>query len=98
MAQRYFGRQVRVETRGALSAPMAFTLDGKEHTVEEVVAHWSDFSFGKLPLSQPRWWQRHHRNYFHVRTSEGEVFELYYDRGTSQKSPQWKRWYVTRRL
>ena len=95
MAQHYFGKQVQVETDGDLRAPVAFTLDGRKYTIAEVVAAWPDYGFGKNPEARPRWWQRHHRNYYRVRTSDNEVFEIYYDRGTSPKNPELKKWYLT---
>jgi hypothetical protein len=98
VAQRYFWEQVRVETEGPLPQPVASTLAGKRHTIAEVLVTWPDYGFGNNPEKRPRWWQRHHRNYYHVRTSDEEVYEIYYDRGTSPKNPQLKKWYITRRL
>jgi hypothetical protein len=33
-----------------------------------------------------------------VKTTEGEIFEIYYDRGTSLEHPERKKWYLTRQL
>jgi len=52
----------------------------------------------RTPLRRRKWWQRHHRNYYRVRTSQGEVFEIYYDRGTSLKHPEYRKWYLHRQL
>ena len=48
--------------------------------------------------TEKKWWQRHHRNYYRVRTTGGEVFEIYHDRGTNLKHPQYKKWILTRQL
>ena len=98
MAQRYFGRQVQVETAGPLRQPAAFTLEGQRHSIVEIMASWADYGFGSGSGTRPRWWQRHHRNYYRVLTSEEEVYEIYYDRGTKPTNPELKRWYVTRKF
>ena len=98
MAQRYFGKQVQVETTGPLHHPVAFTIEGTRHAIAEVLESWPDYGFGSNSQKRPRWWQRHHRNYYRVRTAEDEVYEIYYARGTSPKNPELKKWYLTRKI
>jgi hypothetical protein len=45
-----------------------------------------------------KWIQRHHRNYFRVRTTSDEAYEIYYDRGVSMNNPKHMKWYVTKQL
>lgn len=73
-------------------------MDGKLHVIKEVVAAWPDYGFGNASQKRHRWWQRHHRNYFHVRTAEDETFEIYFDRGVSLRNSKYRKWYITRRL
>lgn len=51
--------------------PDAFVWQGKEYRVAEVVAQWSD---------RPRLSWGKGRMYFDVKTKDGRVFRLYYDR------------------
>ena len=98
MPPQFIGKQIQVTTGGEVKAPTSFLLDGREYTISEIIEDWPDYGFGRNPASRKRWWQRHHRNYYRVRTTGGEVFEIYYDRGTSLKHPEHKKWFLTRQL
>lgn len=98
MSQPFFGQEIQVNVEGELRQPASFSLQGKEHVISEILEAWADHGFGNIPLRRKHWWQRHHRNYYLVRTVEGALFEIYYDRGVSLKNPELKRWYVARQL
>jgi len=98
MPERYFGRQIDVATGGEVKVPVSFRLDDREYVIAEVLESWPDHGFGKSSAGRKRWWQRHHRNYYRVKTAEGEVYEIYYDRGTSLDHSELKKWFLTRRL
>jgi hypothetical protein len=98
MPELFFGRQIEVTTGGDVKLPVSFRLDGREHVIAEILESWPDHGFGKSSAGPKRWWQRHHRNYYRVKTSEGNVYEIYYDRGTNLKHPELKKWFLTRRL
>jgi len=95
--ERFFGREIAVTTAGEVKAPVSFTFDGREYRVAEVLEAWPDHGFGRM-AGRKHWWQRHHRNYYRVLTTGGEAYEIYYDRGVSLKHPEFKKWYLTRRL
>ncbi len=97
MPERFFGREIKVVTGGEVKTPVSFTLDGKEHTVIEVLEFWPDSGFGIGETSRT-WKTRHHRSYYRVKTADSEVYEMYYDRGTNLKHPEFRRWYLTQRL
>ena len=98
MAQRFFGREIQVQVEGEVRHPVSFRLEGKDYAIREILAAWADYGFGNIPPRRKKWWLRHHRNYHRVCTSEGEVFEIYYDHGVSLKNPKYKKWYVSRQL
>lgn len=98
MPHRFIGQEVKVKVEGEVRQPVSFRLEGKDYAITEILAAWADYGFGSAPARRKRWWQRHHRNYYRVRTTEGEVFEIYYDRGVSLKNPQYKKWYVSRQM
>jgi hypothetical protein len=93
----FIGREIEVTVGGEVKAPVAFRLGGQEHKVAEVLDGWQDHGFGQAEPLRKNWRLRHHRNYYRVRTSEGQVFEIYMDRG-SVKHPERRRWYVYRKL
>ena len=97
-ARRYFGKQIEVAMKGEPRRPVSFRLDDKLHVIDEILVAWPDHGFGASSDKRNRWWQRRHRNYYQVRTTDEEVFEIYYDRGVSLKHPRYRKWYVTRRM
>lgn len=100
MPERYFGRQIEVVTRGGekeAKTPVSFTLDGREYTITEVVELWHDSGFGNSETSKT-WRTRHHRSYYRVKTTGGDIYEIYFDRGTNLKHPEYRKWYITQKL
>ena len=98
MSPQFFGREVEVSVSGEVRVPASFRLDKREYVIREIIVAWPDHGFGLDERRRKRWWQRRHRNYYRVRTTEGEVFEIYYDRGTSLKHPERKKWILHRQL
>jgi hypothetical protein len=96
--ERFFGREIKVVTGGQVKVPVSFHFDDREYTVAEVLETWPDHDFGRSSGGRKRWWQRHHRTYYRVLTTSGEAYEMYYDRGVNLEHPEFKKWYLTRRL
>lgn len=97
MARRFFGKLIDVEQHPETRAPVSFDLDGERHDIGAVMVSWQDFGMPDDGRKHT-WRQRRHRNYFRVRTTQGETYEIYYDRGVSMNSPKHMRWYVTKLL
>ena len=99
MAPQFFGRQINVTTKGEVKVPVSFCLDDREYTIADILDSWHDYGFGKSPAQRKRrWWQRHHRSYFRVKTTEGEVFEIYFDRGTKLEQIKRNMWFLARQI
>ena len=94
MPRRFFGQQISVERDEDTREPMAFSFMDEAHVVGRIMTSWHDYGFPS-DGRRHKWWQRFHRNYYRVRTTEGRDFEIYYDRGVSMDSPKYMRWYVT---
>jgi hypothetical protein len=93
MPPQFIGKEIDVITGEEVKVPVAFTLDGKTHTITEIVQQWQDHGFGTSSRGRRhRWWQRRHRNYYLVETADGELFEIYYDRGANMKHPELRVW------
>ncbi len=98
MAPQFFSKEIEVTIGGELRAPLSFRLGGEEYIILEILEAWSDYGFGLSSLRRGRWWQRHHRNYFRVKTTQDEIFEIYYDRGTDLEHPEFRKWFLSRQL
>jgi hypothetical protein len=98
MPQQFIGRDIRVMVAGELKTPVSFTLDKREYSIAEILDSWQDYGFGRINPGRKRWWQRRHRNYYHVKTTDGEVYEIYYDRGITLEHPELKKWFLTKKL
>ena len=97
MPERFFARLIEVTTSGDVKVPISFNLDGRDYCITQVIESWPDYGFGTSETSKT-WKQRHHRTYFRVKTVDGEIYEMYYDRGTNMKHPEYKKWFLTQRL
>lgn len=98
MTPHFFGQEIEVTLSGEVKVPISFRLGDLSYEIIEILEMWHDRSFGKAPLRRKKWWQRHHRTYYKVRTTSGEIFELYYDRGASLTHPEYKKWILHRQL
>jgi hypothetical protein len=101
MPERYFGRQIEVITKNGENdkiIPVSFKFNRREYIIAEVMESWPDYGFGRASGGRQRWWQQRHRYYYRVKTTDGEVYEIYYDRGVSKKNPESRKWYLTQRL
>jgi len=94
----FFGREIEVTVSGEVKVPVSFRLGEQEYVITEILESWPDYGFGRSALRRKRWWQRHHRNYYRVKTKGGEIFEIYYDRVVDLSHPELKKWILTRRV
>ena len=84
---RFIDEPVEVELSGEIPQPVSFRWRGQDYTVLEVLQTWSDWHFGE-GSHRRSWRNRRHRNYFRVRTAQGQ-FELYLDRAATVSSDRW---------
>ena len=61
-----------------------FDWRGKRYEVAKVIGTWQDCGFADW-MKRPRWWQRHHKNFYRIETKEGRAFEIYCDRGSKRR-------------
>ncbi|MCX7795615.1 MAG: DUF6504 family protein [bacterium] len=57
-----------------------FIWRNREYKVLEILSAWQDWKFPSSLSGKRTWLQRHHRNYFVVKTDTSEVFQIYLDR------------------
>jgi hypothetical protein len=87
--------KIEVERDPAYPRPLSFKWRGEAYAVAEVLREWVDTGFGSVaPERSRKWYNRHHRRYFHVRCSSGDVFEMYMDYADKRTHT----WWLTRKL
>ena len=97
--RRFFGKQIDVTVdEGDIQRPVAFSFDDETHKIKAILHYREDSGFGKGKRASHRWWQRHHRNYYRVKTTNDELFEIYHDRGASTEHRDYRQWYITRQF
>jgi hypothetical protein len=97
--RRFFGKQIDVTVDdGGVQRPIAFAFDDESHDIKLILHYREDTDFGKGHRGSHRWWQRHHRNYYRVKTTNNELFEIYHDRGASTEHRDVRQWYLTRQF
>ena len=92
-ASKFIGSPVKVEfsQEPGYKRPLALNWNDEGAFVSEVLSRWEDWGFGAAPPKRRHWWQRRHRTYYRVRTTDGRIFELYYDRSRQE-------WFLTREI
>ena len=98
MAPQFYAREIEVTTESEVQVPTSFRLGDQEYVISQILDAWHDYGFGRSPLRHKKWWQRRHRNYYRIKTTQGEIFEIYFDRGTSLKHPEYRKWFLYRQL
>ncbi len=88
---KFLSERIEVIIGDGVGVPKGFIWRGRTYRIREIWGEWPDYGFGSL--KRGRWWQRRHRTYFRVVTEEGEVFEIYLNRGGKNK-----RWFLYRKL
>ena len=83
----FVGEPVSVDPPGAGTPPSRFVWRDQVYDVQEILHSWSDWGFGEGSHTRS-WRNRRHRNYFQVRTQQGD-FELYVDRGVRGERSVW---------
>lgn len=98
----FVGREVEVRlSEDEPAVLLAFRLGPREYKVAEQITSWQDPAAGNLQRARD-WRQQQFRQYYRVRTEEGEVYELYADwspvRRRRKGGGHVARWYLHRRL
>lgn len=88
MAPHFIGEEIEVTTGGEVKEPLSFVWRGTGYEIAEVIAAWLDWGFAAGAV-QRNWRTRRHRNYFRVRVTSGEIFEMYVDRGPAGERSEW---------
>ena len=83
----FYCEEIEVESEGVPRRPVAFKWRGGLHQIDEIIDSWQDWGFGPTAPSTKEFRFRRHRNRYQVRTTSGEVFEIYLDR--SPPKPVW---------
>jgi hypothetical protein len=76
----FIDEAITVESEASTTAPRTFVWRGVRYEVAEVIKMWQDWHTPSYAKHAQKWMHRRHRNYFVVRTTEGQIFELYFDR------------------
>jgi hypothetical protein len=94
-AQEFVGEKIEVREGSGVEGPLRFTWRGRAYETAEVERAWHDR--GQPPgVLRGNWRTRRHRNYFEVRTTGGERFRIYLDRGVKKEAR--RVWVLERRL
>lgn len=96
MPVEFIGKAIEVELgEGETPSPATFRLGKKEHRVAEVLQRWEEQGAGQQIPGHLERRDQAQRVHYRVRTSEGEVYELYVD---WQASRRLSRWFAHRRI
>lgn len=103
MPVEFIGKPIEVElSEDAAPIPVAFRLGRKQYKVADVLQRWEEHGSGQAIRGHDDWRPRPRRLYYRLRTSEGEVYEVYVDwlptRRQGRRRQEKSKWFVYRRL
>jgi hypothetical protein len=87
--EEFISREISVVRDETTGRPVSFTWDGRTYIIREIIAVWPDWGFAAGAPRRKTWRMRRHRNYYRVETEDGEIFELYHDRGVKSERDAW---------
>ena len=86
---RFLGEKIEVEKGEISPYPVSFKWRDQVYTVAEVLQEWVDISFGQAPPRSCKWYNRRHRRHFIVKTTSGDVYQMYYDYADKRGHTWW---------
>ncbi|MEZ5358981.1 MAG: DUF6504 family protein [Candidatus Zixiibacteriota bacterium] len=89
MTDKFISTEITVARDDKTGQPLSFEWEGRTYVIREVIAEWQDYGFSSGAPQKKTWRMRRHRNYYRVETSDGDVFELYHDRGIKMDGAKW---------
>lgn len=87
--EKFISQAISVSRDEANGNPVSFIWNGRVYVIKEIIAVWPDYGFPPGSPRRKNWRMRRHRNYYRVETVDGEVFELYHDRGIKAEGDTW---------
>lgn len=87
MGEKFIAEPIKVVYDFDSLKPVSFTWDKKEYKIAELINAYQDFGFSSVGPKKKNWRIRHHRNYYIIKTADGEKFRLYLDRAKGKR--QW---------
>jgi hypothetical protein len=103
MPVEFIGKPIEVKlSEDAAAVPVAFRLGRKEYKVADVLQHWEEHASGQAIPRHDDWRSGPQRVYYRLRTSEGEVYEVYMDwlatRRQGARRQEKSKWFAYRRI
>ena len=88
----FIDEKIHVDKQGA--EPVSFRWRDQDYPIRRVRQSWFRVGFGPQGSRiRKGWWQRRRRTFYRVETQDGQLFEIYWDRGSQNKD-----WVLYRRL
>lgn len=83
---RFIDEPVDVDYGTASEGPRSVTWRGRKSAVTEIIRAWQDYSVPAYADHARGWLHRRHRNCYLLRLDDGNVVELYLDRGGGRRT------------
>jgi hypothetical protein len=87
--EKFISQEIEVLRHEKTGNPVSFKWDSREYTISDIIAVWPDWGFSAGSPKRKSWRMRRHRTCYRVETTDGNVFELYHDRGLKPGGGNW---------
>lgn len=86
---KFISQEIAVARNESSGDPISFEWSDRKYIISEIIAAWPDWGFSAGAPKRKSWRMRRHRNFYRVETDNGDVFELYHDRGLKLEGGKW---------
>ena len=87
------GNKIRVNRKGIPLMPFSFFFKKKKHVVNNILHHWQEYGYDPGDVRRD-WSETRRRDYFHVETKDGRVFEIFQDMSDLSRQD----WFLTKEI
>ena len=85
----FISQEITVVRREADGRLLSFVWGDRQYVIREVIAVWPDYGFSAGAPKRKNWRMRRHRTCYRVETTDGDVYDLYHDRGVRGEVGVW---------
>jgi hypothetical protein len=87
--EKFISAEIEVLRNSNTGLPESFVWDDRDFVIKNIIAAWPNHGYSAGSPRKKNWRMRRHRNCYQVETIEGDIFEMYHDRGIKLDGGKW---------
>ncbi|MFH1701359.1 MAG: DUF6504 family protein [Candidatus Zixiibacteriota bacterium] len=95
--EKFISAEIKVLRNPNTGLPESFVWDDRDFVIKHIIAAWPNHGYSAGSPRKKDWRMRRHRNFYQVETLDGDIFEMYHDRGLKPDGGKWILLTITKR-